>query len=272
LVLNKIFSIFVAKLKKHLKKTIKITTMSIFKRLFKIGKAEAHSAIDKLENPIKMTEQGIRDLKEQLTKSIEALAQVKALAIRTKNEAETYKQQAKNYENKAIELLQRAQKGSLDQAEADRLATSALQQKEQAAQGYNTSMANYEKYDAQVQKLETSIKTLKANVSKWENEAKMLKARAKVSEATKEVNKQLAGIDSTSTIAMLERMKEKVETQEALAESYGELAVENRSLDDEINSVLEETNTNSSDALLALKAKMAGQLPENTEKEIKPEE
>ncbi len=32
--------------------------MNILKRLFSIGKAETHSAIDKLEDPIKMTEQG----------------------------------------------------------------------------------------------------------------------------------------------------------------------------------------------------------------------
>jgi len=38
--------------------------MNIFKRLFKIGQAEAHSAVDKLEDPIKLTEQGIRDLKK----------------------------------------------------------------------------------------------------------------------------------------------------------------------------------------------------------------
>ena len=239
--------------------------MGVFKRLFRIGKAEAHSAVDKLEDPIKMTEQGIRDMKQQLTQSIEALAQVKAMSIRAKNEANSYKTQAKNYENKAIELVSRAQKGSLDQSEADRLATSALQKKEQSVQGYNSSMTNFNKYDAQVQKLESSIRTFKNNITKWENEAKMLKARSKVSAATKNVNKQLAGIDSSSTVAMLERMKEKVETQEALAESYGELAVENRSLDDEIDSVLEESSTSGSDALEALKAKMSGELPENTE-------
>jgi len=239
--------------------------MGIFKRLFKIGEAEAHSAIDKIEDPVKMTEQGIRDMKEQLTKSIEALAQVKALAIRTKNEGSSYKSQAQTYENKAIELIGRAEKGAIDQAEADRLATAALQKKEQSLQGYKSSMANYNKYNAQVQKLETSVKTLKNNISKWENEAKMLKARAKVSDATKNVNKQLAGIDSSSTVAMLERMKDKVEAQEALAESYGDLAIENKSLEDEIDSVLEDTNTSGSDALLALKSKLKGQLPENTD-------
>ncbi len=241
--------------------------MGIFKRLFKIGEAEANSAVDKLENPIKMTEQGIRDLKEQLGKSIDALAKVKAMAIRSKNESNAYKSKAQSYENKAVQLLKRAQSGALDQAEADRLATEALSQKDQALQSYKMSMTNYQKYDSEVQKLETSIKQLKNNISKWENEAKMLKARAKVSEATQEVNKQLAGVDSSSTVAMLEKMKEKVETQEALSESYAELAVENRSLDDEIDSVLADTNTSGSDALLELKSKMAGQLPENAGEE-----
>ena len=37
--------------------------MSVFKRLFRIGKAEANSIVDQLEDPIKLTEQGIRDLK-----------------------------------------------------------------------------------------------------------------------------------------------------------------------------------------------------------------
>ena len=60
--------------------------MNIFKRLFKIGEAEAHSALDKLEDPIKMTEQGIRDMKSDLDKSLHALAEVKAMAIRSKND------------------------------------------------------------------------------------------------------------------------------------------------------------------------------------------
>ena len=34
----------------------------LFSRILRLGKAEAHSAVDKLEDPIKMTEQGIRCL------------------------------------------------------------------------------------------------------------------------------------------------------------------------------------------------------------------
>ena len=44
--------------------------VNFFKRLFKIGEAEANAVIDKMEDPIKLTEQGIRDMKGDLQKSL----------------------------------------------------------------------------------------------------------------------------------------------------------------------------------------------------------
>mgnify|MGYP001242682982 FL=1 len=38
----------------------------LFQRLFKTGQAEAHALVDKFEDPIKMSEQAIRDLKKDL--------------------------------------------------------------------------------------------------------------------------------------------------------------------------------------------------------------
>lgn len=231
--------------------------MGIFKRIFKIGQAEANSLVDNLENPIKMTEQAIRDMKVDLENSIKALAEVKALAIRAKNESEMHKIKASEYEGKAVAILQKAQSGAIETSEADRLAQSALEKKEEHGRSLAVSLENQKKYDASVAKLDTQIKRLKSNISKWENEAKILKARAKVSDATKTVNKQLAGIDSSSTVAMLERMKEKVEKEEALSESYAEIADENISVDEELNLALESNSTTTSDALAALKQKLA---------------
>ena len=54
------------------------------------------------------------------------VAKVKAIAINTKKEMEVKKQIAIDYEQKAIRLLKKAQKGELDSAEADRLAAEAL--------------------------------------------------------------------------------------------------------------------------------------------------
>ncbi len=229
--------------------------MGFFRRIFKIGEAEANSLVDKLEDPIKMTDQAIRDLKVDLEKSIKALAEVKALAIRSRNETEASKSRAQEYENKAIALLKRAESGDMAPEEADRLAQVALEKKEEHVRVYTASAANQKKYDASVHKLETQIKRLKSNISKWENEAKVLKARAKVSQATKSVNKQLAGIDSSSTVAMLERMKDKVEQDESMSESYAEIAADNVGADEEIELALE--SNGGSDALAALKSKLA---------------
>ncbi|SMC92005.1 phage shock protein A (PspA) family protein [Desulfocicer vacuolatum DSM 3385] len=59
----------------------------MLKRFLKVGQSNINSVIDQLEDPIKMTEQGIRDLKKDLQAAMESLAQVKAMAMRTRKEA-----------------------------------------------------------------------------------------------------------------------------------------------------------------------------------------
>lgn len=230
--------------------------MGLFRRMFQVGKAEAHAVVDKLEDPIKMTEQGIRNLKKDLDKSLQSLAEVKAVAIRSRREIGENENRAKSYEHKAVQLLQRAQSGAISAEEADRLATEALNRKTESEQAAAGAKANYEKLQGQIAQLNNNVNKLKSSISKYENELKTLKARARVSEATKKLNKSMANVDSGSTIALLERMKEKVDQQEALAEAYGDMADANKSLDNEIDSLLEDTNSKGSDSLAALKAKL----------------
>lgn len=230
--------------------------MSIFNRLFRVGKAEAHAAIDKLEDPIKMTEQGIRDLKKDLDKSLQALAEVKALAIRSKKDLAENKSKAANYEQKAILLIQKAEKGELDAAETDRLATEALSRKEEAVEAAARAQEEVSRFDSNIAKLDNNVKKLKSTISSYENELRTLKARARVSSATQKINKQLSGIDSSGTVSMLEKMKEKVAQQEAMADAYGEISMENKSLDDEIDDVLSDKNVKASNSLEELKAKL----------------
>lgn len=236
--------------------------MSFFKRLFGMASAEAHSALDKIEDPIKMTEQGLRDLKNDLNESLKALAEVKAAAIRGRKELEESKASAKDYEGKAMLLLQRAESGAIAPEEADRLAEQALTKKEQALSRVTSNQKNVEVLEANVVKMEQNVQRLKNQISQWENEAKTLKARAKVSQASAKLNKQLANIDSNGTVGMLERMKEKVAQQEALAESYGDMADMTKSVDDEIDKALLGSGSGpgspgGSLALAELKAKLA---------------
>ena len=231
--------------------------MSIFRRLFKAGQAEAHAVVNKLEDPIKMTEQGIRDLKRDLQGAMTGLAEVKGVAIRMSKEAEDAKRQASEYERKAMLLLQRAQEGHMDMAQAEGLATEALTKKDSASERATRMLKDAEQQQRMAAQLQEKVGTLKSTISTHENELLTLRARAKTADSTKKINQQLAQIDSSSTIAMLERMKQKVEEDEALAQAYGDVADVDSSVDAEIDRALAGSRTSGANARLAeLKAKM----------------
>lgn len=244
--------------------------MSFFKRLFNIGKAEANTALDKLEDPIKQTEQGIRDLKADLNKSMQGLAELKALAIRTKRDHAQALKESKNAEQKAVALLQRAQSGQLEQSEADRLAGELLSRKEESSKRATRLQKELASHESNVSKMSENINKLKSQISSYENELRTLKARSKVGEATQKINKTMAQIDSSGTVSMLERMKDKVEEQEALAQSYADIASENTSVDDDIEDALE--GVSEDNALLDLKAKMGMLESGESKTEDTPEE
>lgn len=232
--------------------------MSFFKRLFRVAESEAHSAVDRLEDPIKMTEQGLRDLRKDLQSAMQGLAQVKALQIRTRREAGEKKELASGYETKAMLLLQKGQSGAMDAGEADRLAGEALAKREHAQTAALTVAKDAEGQDVMVAQLEASVRKIKSQISTWESELSTLRARAKVAGATRKLNQQLARADSSGTIAMLEKMKGKVAEEEALAQSYGEMASVETSVDAEIDKALASggAEVKSADSLAALKAKM----------------
>ena len=90
-----------------------------------------------------------------------------------------------------------------------------------------------------------------------ENDMITLKARAKTAAATKKINEQIAKVDSSGTIAMLEKMRARVEEDESLASAYGEMASVDKSVDDEINAALSGASApTTSQSLLELKKKM----------------
>ncbi|NOX36041.1 MAG: PspA/IM30 family protein [Calditrichaeota bacterium] len=231
--------------------------MGLFQRIFKIVQAESHSVVEKLEDPIKMTEQGIRDLKKSLSESMRSLAEVKAIAIRLKKDAEDQKKMAADYERKAMLLLQKMKNGELDAAEAERLATEALAKKEEALERANTLMAEHRQQKKLADQLQVKVEKLKQMIAKYENELITLKARARTAQSMRKINQQMSKLDTSSTIAMLEKMKTKVIEEESLAEAYGEIAETSTSVDEEIDEVLSTpSKAKASESLEELKKKM----------------
>ena len=230
---------------------------SIFQRIFKVTQSEAHASMDKFEDPIKMSEQGVRDLKKSLQTSMVSLAQVKSLAIRLQKETDDHKKRAADYERKAMLLLKRMQGGEMEGAEAERLATEALSKKEEALQRHTTVSGEQQAQQRMADQLQTKVEELKRQISKYENEIITLRARARTASSMRKINQQLAGADASGTVAMLEKMKNKVQEEESLAEAYGQLSDVGGTIDEDIDKALALPSTAAtSDSLAELKKKM----------------
>ena len=229
----------------------------IFNRLFKAGEAEAHALVDKLEDPIKMSEQAVRDLRKDLQESLKSLGEVKSLAIRMTKDAEDAKRLAGDYERKAMLLLQRGQAGDMEAAEAERLAVEALSRKEEAAARAVQAAEQAQAQQQMVDTLQNNVNELKSKVASYENDLVMLKARARTANATRKINQRLSNVDTNGTVSLLERMKEKVSEEEALSEAYGQMADAGGSVDEEIDKALASGSpSKSQDSLAELKSKM----------------
>ena len=119
---------------------------------------------------------------------------------------DTKEQIAKDYERKALIILKKGQSGELDQAEADRLAGEALKKKQTAMNEVQMLTTNLKNYEASLTKMENKVLELKSHIKKAEEEYTSLKARATVAKTTRKINEQLAGVNSDSTMAMIEEI------------------------------------------------------------------
>lgn len=218
----------------------------ILQQLFKVIQSFLHAFVNKIQDPILMAEQSIRDLKKDYDNSMRGLAEIKSLSIETKNKIVEQTEIAKDYERKALTILQKAQAGDLDQAQADRLAAEALKKKQAAIENIKKFTLDARNFEAMAEKLETKIASLKEQIANWENEVKTLKARHKVAITSKKMSKQMISMSGNNAQALLENMKEKVNKEEAMAQAYDEMALIETDIDKEINEAI---GTNYSDEI-----------------------
>ncbi|KGE15054.1 PspA/IM30 family protein [Sphingobacterium deserti] len=214
--------------------------MNIFKRILKIGQAEIHALVDMMEDPISLTEQGIRDMKKQLSETTESAAKVRASIIRTENLITEKEQEAIQLGEKAKLALTKAQENELTSAQGEKLATEALLIKKRILEDIKALRDDINEYESKRDEIYKHIEVLQFNITKWEKELTTLRAKQKVNEAATMANQHMANIDSNSTLDMLQRVKEKVANDEALAAAYAEIAQSKIELPDERKAVQDE--------------------------------
>jgi len=225
--------------------------MGIFKRLFKIGQAEANAGIDKIEDPIKMTQQVIRDLSEKLAHAIEAEAKVQAIVVQNKADAKKAGLDADQWRFKALNLHNKIETGVLSKEEGEPYIIIALdnEDKEHEKEKHFTELAAAT--EVKVKQINDSVVKLKEMIEKTKNDLSTLEARMKTADAMKEVNKELSdfGVDNAKDI--LKRMEAKVEATENIAQAYSDLDSMNKTSSQKIDEILAKPSSTINDDRLS---------------------
>lgn len=234
--------------------------MNIFQKLFKVIQSFLHAFVNHIQDPILMAEQAIRDLKKDYDTSMKGLAEIKSLAIDTQTKITEQTEVAKDYEKKALTILQKAQSGDISQNDADRLASEALKKKQTAIENIKKYTLDIKNYNAMSEKMESKIANLKEQIQNWEGELNTLKARHRVAVTSKKINQQMVSMSGNNAQALLENMKDKVNKEESMARAYEEMTTIETDIDKEINAAIGSTYSDEvQQNLLELKKQIAPQ-------------
>eukprot|EP01037_Dinobryon_pediforme_P003772 gene3772-3819_t len=227
--------------------------MSIFDRLFRIGKAEANAAVDKLEDPAKMADQILRELRSNYQQAIQGEAEIKALALQHRASELQYRNSADDWEKKTNELLDRIETKQLDEAKGNELATKAAEAHQTALNQADQYAKMAEKEESAVAVMDLKIKQIKDQIADTESRAQLISSRAKTAEVSEKISKTLSSVDTDGLMATLNRMDQKASAQEFRAAAYAQIDDSTLSTEQEINKALSSGSTSS--ALEAIKAK-----------------
>jgi phage shock protein A len=221
--------------------------MKVFSRLATLLKSNINDLISRAENPEKILNQLIIDMREQLIEAKKQVAVAIADEKKLRKQLDNELQLARQWEQKAMMAVR---------AERDDLAMQALQRKEQHEQ----LAAEYQKqWEAQAQaaeQLRVALRQLHEKIEEARRKKDLLVARQRRAEAQKRIQETMRGFGDNSAFEAFDRMAEKVETIEAQAEASAELAAEMADADvgEKFRALEREHGTN--DALAALKARM----------------
>ncbi len=233
--------------------------MGLFDRLSTLFRSNINDLISRAENPEKMLNQLILDMKTQLAKAKQEAAAAIADEKKLQADAEGLKKQAEDWERRAMLAVQEGR---------DDLATQALMRYNEALQGAQQLHETWVRHKAETEQLKVSLRQLNDKIEEAKRKKNILVARAKRAEAQARIQQTMSGMNDKSAFESFERMAEKIEDIERKALAAAELQQE-FSGDDLMQQFksLEYKGT-SDQQLLELKAKMGVLKPGESAKQL----
>ena len=191
--------------------------MGLLDRLSRLLRANLNAFVSDAEDPIKILDQSVADMQEDLVKLRQAVAMAIASQKRLENQADQAKEQIKNWFSRAENAIK---------AGDDDLAREALRRKKTFQETYESLSTQFETQNDQVEKLKKSLSLLNRKITEARTKKDMLKARAQAAKAQQQIQSAVGDLGSQSAMAAFERMEDKVEALEASGQAALELAGE----------------------------------------------
>jgi phage shock protein A len=225
--------------------------MGIFDRFSTLLRSNINDLVSRAENPEKMLNQLIVDMKSQLAKAKQQVASAIADEKKLQADAEAMKKQAEDWERRAMLAVQEGR---------DDLAKQALGRYNEHLHGAQQLHETWLKHKAETEALKLSLRQLNDKIEEAKRKKNILVARAKRAEAQQRIQETMSGMSDKSAFESFERMTEKIEASERKALAAAEIQEEFSG--DQLTRQFEvlEYKGSSDQQLLALKQRM-GLLP-----------
>jgi phage shock protein A len=236
--------------------------MGIFDRLSSLIKANLNDAISKAEDPEKVLEQSILDMRSQLAKAKQQVAAAIADEKRLRDQADTEVKQSAEWEQRAMLAIQQNR---------DDLARQALIRQSEHAEHAAALEKTWMSHSAETEKLKSLLRDLNDKIEEAKRKKNLLLARARRAEAQAKIQSTMSGFNEKSAFEAFSRMEEKIEMNERRLAATTEIEEEfaGDRLQSDFKRLEKEAGGLSAEArLLELKQKM-GMLPSGTSAQAK---
>ena len=228
--------------------------MGLFDRLSTLIKSNINDLISSAENPEKMLNQIIVDMRDQLVKAKQMVAAAIADEKRLRDQADEEAKQATDWMQKA-ELAVRQDK--------DDLAKQALVRHSEHLTHAQQLELTWQAHQSETEKLKGSLRELNDKIEEAKRKKNLLLARQRRAQAQKRISETMSSMSEKSAFEAFARMEEKIASNERMIKASAEIDEEfsGDRLQRDFKALEKAHGSASADAqLMALKQKM-GMLP-----------
>jgi len=200
--------------------------MNLLDRISRLIRANLNDLLRRAEDPEKIIEQALLDMKEALKEAREQVAAAMAEAKRLEREVESHLKEAALWEEKAKEALK---------AGREDLAKEALRRRKRALDLAEGFKAQLEEQKGLTDRLMTQLKALEAKIDEAEARKKLLLARKKGVEAAEAVRRMGSRLERHPALEAFEEMEARILAMEDRHEALKEL--DGQDLDKELSAL-----------------------------------